>query len=205
MWILIAVVLQKVQISWERKKIKIRGADKERKQKERNSGQLYKYVLYLNLSTRIKKFGLVFSQRVLIALNSEGLFSWALSIATFTVSEKKTLKRPRVLQQSFLPAFSHLAARLHYCAFSQSWRDLTWIRQLWIDIQKALKGKRVCLTLHVIWFPIKVTVTILITWNVNVGRFPPPHPAYRLCSEKFGLDRLLRITLYLWLCGHLAM
>jgi len=129
-------------------------------------------MLYLNLSTRIKKkFGLVFSHRVLIALNSEGLFSWALSTVAFKVSKKKTLKRLRFLQQSFLPAFSHLAARLHYCAFSQSWRDLTWIRQLWIDIQKAIKGKRVCLTLHVIWFPIKVT--ILFTWNVNVGIFLP--------------------------------
>lgn len=124
-------------------------------------------MLYLNLSTHIKsKFGLVFSQRVLIVLNSEGLFSWALSTVVFTVSEKKTLKQPRFLQQSFLPAFSRLAARLHDCAFSQNRRDLTWILQLWTNMQKALKGKCVCLPLHVIWFPIKITVTILITWNV---------------------------------------
>lgn len=183
MWILIAVF----RCFWGRERRWRQRDGTERETQVRVEGPLQVCAVPEPQHSYKSNFGLVFSQRVLIVLNSEGLFSWALSTVVFTVSEKKTLKQPRFLQQSFLPAFSRLAARLHDCAFSQNRRDLTWILQLWTNMQKALKGKCVCLTLHAIWFPIK------ITWNVTDADYFSSH--FQTVWWKVRLHGLLRIAL----------
>lgn len=82
-----------------------RGRQRERESRVRVEGLFQVCAVPEPQHSYKSKFGLIFLQRVLIVLNSERLFSSALSSITFTVSEEKNIEAATFSATIISPCF----------------------------------------------------------------------------------------------------